>query len=115
MRLTTARYYTPSGRSIQGQGITPDVPVAESREDVARFGPEREADLNHILKNEGGTPNTAAAPRSDLPPIAKEIPDKPPEGFPKFDPARPDATDFQLQQALVLAKAMAAQSSITAK
>ena len=27
MRLTTARYYTPSGRSIQGQGITPDVPV----------------------------------------------------------------------------------------
>jgi carboxyl-terminal processing protease len=115
MRLTTARYYTPSGRSIQGQGITPDVPVAESREDVARFGPEREADLNHILKNEGGTPNTAAAPRSDLPPIAKEIPDKPPEGFPKFDPAKPDATDFQLQQALVLAKAMAAQSSITAK
>ena len=31
MRLTTARYYTPSGRSIQGLGITPDVPVAASR------------------------------------------------------------------------------------
>ncbi len=29
MRLTTARYYTPSGRSIQGEGITPDVTVAE--------------------------------------------------------------------------------------
>ena len=28
MRLTTARYYTPSGRSIQGLGITPDVEVA---------------------------------------------------------------------------------------
>jgi carboxyl-terminal processing protease len=115
MRLTTARYYTPSGRSIQGQGIAPDVSVAESREDVARFGPEREADLNHILKNEGGTPNTAPTPRTDLPPIAKDIPDKPPEGFPKFDQAKPDATDFQLQQAIVLAKAMAAQSSITAK
>ncbi len=32
MRLTTARYYTPSGRSIQGLGIAPDVEVAESRE-----------------------------------------------------------------------------------
>ncbi len=115
MRLTTARYYTPSGRSIQGQGITPDVKVAESRDPEARFGPEREADLNHILTNQGGTPNTAPAPRTDLPPMAKEIPDKPPEGFPKFDPAKPDATDFQLQQAIVLAKAMAAQSSVSAK
>ena len=34
IRLTTARYYTPSGRSIQGLGITPDVPVAETREEV---------------------------------------------------------------------------------
>jgi carboxyl-terminal processing protease len=114
MRLTTARYYTPSGRSIQGQGIMPDVTVAETREEQPRFGPEREADLNHVLKNEGGTPDTPPAPRSDLPPIAKELPAKPPEGFPKFDPAKPDDTDFQLQQALVLAKAMAAQSHATA-
>src|SRR5205823_8910616 len=42
MRLTTARYYTPSGRSIQGLGITPDVPVMETREETPRFGPERE-------------------------------------------------------------------------
>lgn len=115
MRLTTARYYTPSGRSIQGQGITPDVKVAETRDAEPRFGPEREADLNHILTNQGGTPNSAPPPRTDLPPIAKDIPEKPPEGFPKFDPAKPDATDFQLQQAIVLAKAMAAQSSVSAK
>src|SRR5438045_5752992 len=38
MRLTTARYYTPSGRSIQGLGISPDVPVAESRAEQPRFG-----------------------------------------------------------------------------
>jgi carboxyl-terminal processing protease len=113
MRLTTARYYTPSGRSIQGLGITPDVRVAESREKQPEFGPEREADLNHTLKNEGGTPTTALPPRTDLPAIAKEIPAKPPEGFPKFDPAKPDATDFQLEQAVVLAKAMAAQNSVT--
>jgi carboxyl-terminal processing protease len=114
MRLTTARYYTPSGRSIQGLGISPDVPVMETREETPRFGPEREADLNHVLKNQGGTPPAAAAPRTDLPPIAREIPGKPPEGFPKFDPAKPSETDFQLQQALVLAKAMAAQNRVTA-
>ena len=67
-----------------------------------------------MLKNQGGTPDAQAAPRSDLPPIAKDIPSKPPEGFPKFDPSKPDETDFQLQQALVLAKAMATQSRVTA-
>jgi carboxyl-terminal processing protease len=114
MRLTTARYYTPSGRSIQGLGIVPDVTVAETREEAPRFGPEREADLNRVLKNQGGTPDAAPAPRTDLPPIAKEIPAKPPESFPKFDPAKPDDTDFQLQQALLLAKAMVAQNRVTA-
>jgi carboxyl-terminal processing protease len=114
LRLTTARYYTPSGRSIQGLGIAPDVLVAESREKVTNFGPQREADLNHVLQNEGGTPEVGVGPRTDLPPIVKKIPSKPPEGFPKFDPADPDETDFQLQQALVVAKAMAAaQNHIT--
>jgi carboxyl-terminal processing protease len=109
--LTTARYYTPSGRSIQGLGIDPDVPVAETSEEELHFGPGREADLNHILKNVGGTPDTGDAPRMDLPPIAKEIPSRPPKGFPEFDPSRPDDTDFQLQQALVLARAMVAMSN----
>jgi carboxyl-terminal processing protease len=114
MRLTTARYYTPSGRSIQGLGITPDVTVQETREEQPRFGPERESDLNHVLKNQGGTGEVVLPPRTDLPPIAKEIPSKPPEGFPKFDPAKPDQTDFQLQQAVVLARAMAAQKTAKA-
>ncbi len=113
MRLTTARYYTPSGRSIQGLGITPDVPVEASRTETSHFGPEREADLNHVLTNQGGTPPAPQTPRTDLPPIAKEIPNKPPEGFPAFDPAKPD-TDFQLQQALVLARAMAGQKRASA-
>ena len=108
MRLTTARYYTPSGRSIQGLGITPDLPVAGSRNETQHFGPEREADLNHVLTNEGGTPNTAAAPRTDLPPIASSIPKLPPESWPAFDPAKPE-TDFQLQQGLVVVRAMATQ------
>ena len=106
MRLTTARYYTPSGRSIQGLGIAPDVKVEESRTEEPHFGPEREADLNHTLTNQGGTTQPPAPPRSDLPPIVKDIPGKPPENWPTFDPAKPD-TDFQLQEALVIARSMA--------
>jgi len=109
MRLTTARYYTPSGRSIQGLGITPDVEVAASRTETPHFGPERESDLNHVLKNQGGTPQTGTAtPRTDLPPIASSIPKLPPEGWPTFDAAKPE-TDFQLQQGLVVIRAMTQQ------
>jgi carboxyl-terminal processing protease len=108
MRLTIARYYTPSGRSIQGLGIAPDVPVDATREGTPGFGSEREADLNHTLTNQGGTLYTGEWPSPDLPLIARTIPSSPPEDFPEFDPAKPDATDYQLQQALVVAKAMAA-------
>ncbi len=104
IRLTTARYYTPSGRSIQGLGIAPDIKVRESREDDSKFL-LREGDLNHIIKNEGGTQG-AASPRTDLPAIAKSIPDAPPATWPAFDPTKP-ATDFQLQQGLKLVNAMA--------
>ena len=113
MRLTTARYYTPSGRSIQGLGISPDVEVAQTREEKPRFGPEREADLNNALSNQGGTPQLPATPRTDLPAMAKDIPPKPPEGFPTFDLTKPE-TDFQLQQGLALARALAAQKRASA-
>jgi len=107
MRLTTARYYTPSGRSIQGLGISPDVPVAETRDAQQHVGVEHESDYNHILTNSGGTPQATAPARNDLPAIARDIPKIPPEGFPKFDPTKPD-TDFQLQQALIVVRAMSA-------
>lgn len=108
MRLTTARYYTPSGRSIQGLGITPDIKVQESRTAIQEFGPEHEWDLNHTIKNEYGTDNKPP-PRTDLPLIAASIPEKPPVGFPKFDAAKPNTTDFQLKEALVVVNAMAEQ------
>jgi carboxyl-terminal processing protease len=115
VRLTTARYYTPSGRSIQGLGVVPDVRVAETYGEVSRFGPEHEADLNHVLKAGGGTSYRDERPRTDLPPIARTIPSKPPKDFPEFDPNKPDDTDFQLQQALLVAKAMSsAQHGVTA-
>jgi len=105
MRLTTARYYTPSGRSIQNLGITPDVEVQASREERQRFGPEREADLNRTLSNSGGTPQETAPPRNDLPAAAKEIAKLPPENFPAFDAAKPE-TDYQVQQGLAVLRAM---------
>ena len=109
LRLTTARYYTPSGRSIQGLGIAPDVEVAESREEEIHYLPDREADLNHALKNEGASgPTKPPAPRNDLPAQAKDIPAKPPTTWPKFDPAKPE-TDFQLQQGITLVHDMAQQ------
>lgn len=54
LRMTTARYYTPSGRSIQATGITPDVevPFASSEDKIKQGSPPaiiKEADLkNHI-------------------------------------------------------------------
>ncbi len=107
MRLTTARYYTPSGRSIQGLGITPDIKVAESREAIEHFGPEHESNLNNIISNDSAA--AKAPPRTDLPPIAAAIPDKPPVNFPKFDAAKPDDTDFQLQEAVAVVTAMGDQ------
>ena len=115
VRLTTARYYTPSGRSIQGRGITPDVLVAETREEAPHFDPEHEADLNHVLDSGGGTPDLGPTQRTNLPPIVAKIPSKPPKDFPEFDQTKPDDTDFQLQQGLAVANAMAlARNGVTA-
>jgi len=50
MRLTTARYYTPSGRSIQAVGIEPDIVVPQARiESIDQPQSRREADLRGAL------------------------------------------------------------------
>ncbi|MCX5615091.1 S41 family peptidase [Bombella saccharophila] len=104
IRLTTARYYTPSGRSIQGLGITPDIPVLASRDDDTLFT-FHEADLAHTITNtDGKLPKET--PRTDLPALAKTVERLPPAKWPSFDPTKPE-TDFQLQQALHLLNAMA--------
>ena len=51
MRLTTARYYTPSGVSIQAKGITPDIEVALARIEKLEGGITREEDLRGALDN----------------------------------------------------------------
>jgi len=53
MRLTTARYYTPSGRSIQATGIDPDIVVEQARLQVVdEEGARRERDLRGALDTE---------------------------------------------------------------
>src|SRR6476661_10116484 len=55
LRLTTARYYTPSGRSVQEGGITPDVLVPQLSDPDARSRTRvRESDLRRHLVNEAG-------------------------------------------------------------
>jgi carboxyl-terminal processing protease len=117
IRLTTARYYTPSGRSIQSTGIEPDIEVRAARQDpqtaAAATPPsrEREADLRRALRAEGTEAQNGAVP---LPPlnlpasVTERVQRQPPEGFPALDPTKPE-TDFQLQQGVGLIRAMAAQ------
>jgi len=55
IKLTTARYYTPSGRSIQGDGITPDIavrPLKVAKPEGSDFDPIKESDLRGSLQNE---------------------------------------------------------------
>ena len=56
IRLTTARYYTPSGRSIQAKGIKPDIVIEQARVEPIKSRPRRrEADLRGALSNDAST------------------------------------------------------------
>ncbi|MGN7438536.1 MAG: S41 family peptidase [Alcanivorax sp.] len=54
MRLTTARYYTPSGRSIQAKGITPDIIVELAKVESLQSKQLRESDLRGALDRNNG-------------------------------------------------------------
>ncbi|WAH58461.1 S41 family peptidase [Pseudomonas silvicola] len=90
LKITTALYYTPNGRSIQAQGIVPDVEVRQGKltrdQDDENF---KEADLQGHLGNGNG----GADRPSGKNPIGKAK-------------ARPQDGDFQLSQALSLLKGL---------
>lgn len=75
LKLTTARYYTPSGRSIQAQGITPDIKLEHgefkplTEQDLASL---KEADLVHHLDQESSTP-AKDSKRADKPLAAEDF------------------------------------------
>jgi carboxyl-terminal processing protease len=64
LRLTTARYYTPSGRSIQAQGIEPDIKVEQNipEEEASRMQTRGEASLRGHLQNDNGTEEATGSP-----------------------------------------------------
>ncbi|MCW2268607.1 Carboxy-terminal processing protease CtpB precursor [compost metagenome] len=88
LKITTALYYTPNGRSIQAQGIVPDIEVRRAKitaeQDTENF---KEADLQGHLGNGNG-----GADR--------------PSGKAASSKARPQDDDFQLSQALSLLKGL---------
>ncbi len=73
LRLTTQRYYTPAGRSIQGAGIVPDIEVSNFRltnEDIERRKLEFrfEEDLPNALNNDSGAKRAIPHMPNDMPP-----------------------------------------------
>ena len=113
MRLTTARYYTPSGRSIQGHGIDPDITVEAAKiERVATGDTRHEADLRGALSN----PDVKATDKIKAPaPSSQAKPDQS-SSQPDANAAQTPTTDvtvmgtdqdYQLTRALDLLRGVA--------
>ena len=113
LRLTTALYFTPSGRSIQDYGVTPNIHVSDTATPQDAFSQLRETDLLNAFTNPTQQATAPLPPAPPLPPVAASIPAKPPANWPAFDPTKP-STDFQLQMALKLIADMKASSVTTA-
>jgi carboxyl-terminal processing protease len=98
LRLTTARYYTPSGRSIQARGIEPDIVVGDGREESAMFPTLREADIERHLRGE----NEEELP--DPPVIEEKKEEKGKPKKPETDAKKDGQKDPQLDRAVELLK-----------
>lgn len=91
LKLTTARYYTPNGRSIQAQGITPDIEVNRAKlSDKKKSGFYRESDLAGHLSNDDAKNNQQEKIITDPDERKRAMLER----------------DFQLQEALNLLKAI---------
>ncbi len=102
IRLTTARYFTPSGQSIQERGVEPDIEVLFPRPANARGNPRREADLRGHIENDQTTSDRAGEENAEPAPEALE------EGVQQAPtaPAPEDRVDVQLKYAIKLLKNM---------
>jgi len=107
MRLTTARYYTPSGRSIQAVGIEPDIVVEQAKIEPLKSdsSARRESDLRGALPNPGtsqqGTPQGGPEGASQGAPAGPS-----PAGLTAAE-AESGATDYQLMRAMDLVRGLA--------
>ncbi|PKO54140.1 MAG: peptidase S41 [Betaproteobacteria bacterium HGW-Betaproteobacteria-2] len=106
IKLTTARYYTPEGRSIQAKGIEPDVVVEEAQINTANLGNGlREADLTRHLANPNGEEETPSKKPETSTDPAKVIP-APADGETTPPAEFGSENDYQLKQALNLLKGL---------
>src|SRR5690606_1258947 len=109
IKLTTARYYTPSGRSIQATGITPDIVVERARvvEEKNKFGEIHEADLKGALSNGLDDKNVDDPTLLPEKPVPKDLKNKPeadkpaPPAGTETAPAS-ETDDYQLIRAIDL-------------
>lgn len=103
IKLTTARYYTPNGRSIQAKGIVPDIIVEETPNGSLGGVRLREADLDRHLGNDKEPEETVVAPQggAKVKPVKDEDEDKPSAPFEFATPS-----DYQFTQALNLLKGL---------
>ena len=108
IKLTTARYFTPLGRSIQAKGIVPDIVVEESANGSSSTH-LREADLeNHLGNHKEKDAAIPVKPQSKAPAKPKSSPGKDEGDEPLEPPSRELASkkDYQLNQALNLLKGL---------
>lgn len=101
IKLTTARYFTPSGRSIQAEGIKPDIEVSPARVSVLEAGLSvREADLQGHLGSQKPAATSGDGKAADKPAEAAET-------AKKKDSKALAEQDYQLSEALNILKAAA--------
>ena len=102
IKLTTAYYYTPSGKSIQAEGIRPDIEVEElSPEQIALLKEERQKEEALRIKEQdlpGYTPHQEVEPKSK--PKSEEVKSQEPKSF-----KEQVLNDYQLRRAVELIKA----------
>lgn len=85
IKLTTSRYYTPNGRSIQAEGIKPDVMIEPAKLELVKNTENyKEADLKGHLVN----PNEQADATNTFKPVEETIPEEPKIEPPKTEPAK---------------------------
>ncbi|MBA4129917.1 MAG: peptidase S41 [Hyphomicrobium sp.] len=123
IRLTTARYYTPSNRSIQAKGIDPDIVVEQELPDdlkakVANEKPRGEASLRGHLRNPDGTiKEPAAGEKPEGTTEGSEAPKEEPKeesGSLAYVPKEPEK-DTQLQYALRFLRGTATEANVAKK